>query len=80
MNAQCVTPAQCSRVAEVGQDRDDAQKRWQAAMITGAVFGAASLATLILWPNVEKKKERALNIVPQSTGLSGGGVLFTGSF
>lgn len=80
-DAQCVTPAQCSRVTELKTDRDDAQDRWKGAMLIGAGFAAVSLATMLLWPNVEKeKKTGALQITPQAAGTSGGGVVLGGSF
>lgn len=80
-DAQCVTPAQCSRVSELKTERDDAQDRWKGAMLIGAGFAAVSLATMLLWPNVEKeKKTGALQITPQAAGTNGGGVVLGGSF
>ncbi|MBS2020262.1 MAG: hypothetical protein JST00_45805 [Deltaproteobacteria bacterium] len=80
-DAQCVTVAQCNRVADLKQDREDAKGRWEGAMIAGSAFAAVSLATMLLWPNAEKeKKHGGLDIKPQATGTTGGGLLMSGSF
>lgn len=74
--AQCKTPAQCAELASLKQKRDDAADRWSTAMVVGSGLAVATLATLILWPNVEREK---VHVAPQA-GPNGSGVVLQGAF
>ena len=45
-------------------------------MLVGSGFAAATLATLLLWPNVDREK---VHVAPQA-GQSGGGLVLQGAF
>jgi hypothetical protein len=75
-DAQCTSPAQCAQLASFKQKRDDATDRWTSAMLVGGAFAGATLATLLLWPNVEREK---VHVAPQA-GPSGGGLVLQGAF
>ena len=75
-NAQCTSAAQCAQLASYKQKRDDATDRWTSAMLVGSGFAAATLATLLLWPNVDREK---VHVAPQA-GQSGGGLVLQGAF
>jgi hypothetical protein len=75
-DAQCTSPAQCAQLASYKQKRDDATDRWTSAMLVGGAFAGATLATLLLWPNVDREK---VHVAPQA-GQSGGGLVLQGAF
>jgi hypothetical protein len=74
--AQCRTATQCSLLGDFRQKRDDATDRWTATMLIGGGLAAATIATVILWPNAAAE---SVHVTPQA-GPNGGGLSLEGRF
>lgn len=76
LGLQCLTPAACSQLADVHARRDAADDRFVTGIVVTGALGVASLATILLWPNVPREK---VQLSPQATP-GGGGLTLVGRF
>ena len=74
--AGCRTPAECATLSGLSADRDAARDRWFTALGVGGFVGAASVATILFWPNVSRD---SVKVAPQANA-GGGGLTLVGSF